>query len=65
MTLQSQRVQSLELIRAFLEGSEAAALVEGDREDVYDLVRRTLVKLGHHRLVKLMSHWTDTVTSGY
>ncbi|MCY4501981.1 MAG: hypothetical protein OXE57_10515 [Alphaproteobacteria bacterium] len=52
VTLQTQRVQSLEQVRAFLEGSEAADFVEGDREGVYDLVRRTLVKLRYHRLGK-------------
>ncbi len=52
VTLQTQRVRSLEQVRAFLEGSEAVDFVEGDREGVYDLVRRTLVKLGYHRLGK-------------
>ncbi len=45
MTLQTQRVQSLEQVCAFLEGNEAVDFVEGDREGVYDLVRCTLVKL--------------------
>ena len=45
MTLQTQRVQRLEQFRAFLEGSEAVDFVEGDREGVYFLIRRTLVKL--------------------
>ena len=52
VTLQTQRVRTLEQVRAFLEGSEAVDFVEGDREGVYDLVRRTLVKLGYHRLGK-------------
>ncbi len=52
VTLQTQRVRSLEQVRAFLEGSEAVDFVEGDRAGAYDLVRRTLVKLGHHRLGK-------------
>ena len=52
VTLQTQRVQSLEQVRAFLEGSEAVDFVEGDRGGVYDLVRRPLVKLGYHRLGK-------------
>ena len=52
MTLQTQRVRSLEQVRAFLEGSEAVDFVEGDRAGVYDLVRRTLVKLRYHRLGK-------------
>ena len=52
VTLQTQRVQTLEQVRAFLEGSEAVDFVEGDRGGVYDLVRRTLVKLRYHRLGK-------------
>ena len=52
VTLQTQRVQSLEQVCAFLEGNEAVDFVEGDREGVYDLVRRTLVKLRYHRLGK-------------
>ena len=52
MTLQTQRVQSLEQVRAFLEGSEAVDFVEGDCAGVYDLIRRTLVKSRYHRLGK-------------
>ena len=33
VTLQTQRVQSLEQVRAFLEGSEAVDFVEGERLD--------------------------------
>ena len=51
-TLQTQRVRSLEPVRAFLEGSEAVDFIKGDREGVDDLVRRTLVRLGYHRLGK-------------
>ena len=52
VTLQTQRVRSLEQVRAFLEGSEAVDFVEGDRAGVYGLVRRTLVQLEYHRLGK-------------
>lgn len=52
VTLQTQRVRTLEQVRAFLEGSEAVDFAGGDREGVYALVRRTLVKLGYHRLGK-------------
>ena len=52
VTLQTQRVQSLEQVRAFVEGSEAADFASGDRAGVYALVRRTLVKLDYHRLGK-------------
>ena len=41
-----------EQVRTFLEGSEAVDFDEGEREGVYDLVRRTLVRLDYHRLVK-------------
>ena len=52
VTLQTQRVRTLEQVRAFLEGSEAVDFAGGDREGVYGLVRRTLVKLRYHRLGK-------------
>ncbi len=52
VTLQTQRVQTLEQVRAFVEGSEAVDFVGGDRAGVYALVRRTLVKLDYHRLGK-------------
>ncbi len=52
VTLQTQRVQTLEQVRAFVEGSEAVDFAGGDRAGVYTLVRRTLVKLDYHRLGK-------------
>ena len=52
VTLQTQRVRTLEQVRAFVEGSEAVDFAGGDREGVYTLVRRTLVKLDYHRLGK-------------
>ena len=52
MTLQTQPVQRLEQVPAFVEGSEAADFIEGVRKVVYDLVRRALVKLSYHRLCK-------------
>ena len=52
MTLQTQRVRSLEQVRAFVEGSEAVDFAGGDRDGVYTLVHRTLVKLDYHRLGK-------------
>ena len=45
VTLQTQRVRSLEQVRAFVEGSEEVDFAGGDREHVYTLVRRTLVQL--------------------
>ena len=50
MTLQAQRVQTLEQARAFVEGSEAVDFAVGDRTGVYTLVRRKLVELDRHRL---------------
>ena len=52
VTLQTQRVRTLEQVRAFVEGSESVDFAEGDREGAYALVRRTLVQLGYHRLGK-------------
>ena len=52
VTVQTERVRTLEQVRAFLEGSEAVDFVESEREGVYDLVRRTLVRLDYHRLGK-------------
>ena len=58
MTLQTQRVRTLEQVRVFIEGSEAVDFVGGDREGVYDLLRRTLVQLEyHHRLSKRTRGW--------
>ena len=39
-------------MRAFVEGSEAVDFAGGNREGVYTLVRRTLVRLDYHRLGK-------------
>ncbi len=52
MTLQTERVRTLDQVRAFVEGSEAVDFAGGEREGVYTLVRRTLVKLDYHRLGK-------------
>ena len=67
MTLQTQRVRTLEQVRVFIEGSEAVDFVGGDREGVYVLVRRTLVQLEyHHRLSKpdkgLVKRYLEKVT---
>ena len=52
VTLQTERVRTLEQVRAFVEGSEAVDFGGCEREGVYTLVRRTLVKLDYHRLGK-------------
>ena len=44
--LHAQRIQIRELVRAFFKGCEAVDLVAGDGEGVYDVIRRTLAKLG-------------------
>ena len=51
-TLKTQRVRTLEKVRAFVEGSESVDVAEGDREGAYALVRRTLAQLGYHCLGK-------------
>ena len=67
VTLQTERVQTLEQVRAFVEGSEAVdprtrfrghklsrgrAFTGAGRESVYEFVRRALVRLGYERLGK-------------
>lgn len=52
VTLQTERVRTLEQVRAFVQGSEAVDFVDSDREGLYTLVRRTLVRLDYHRLGK-------------
>ena len=52
VTLQTERVRSLEEVRAFVEGSEAVDFAVSDRAGIYRLVRRTLVRLEYHRLGK-------------
>ena len=52
VTPQTQRVRTLEQVRAFVKGGEAVDFTEGGHEGAYALVRRTLVQLGYHRLGK-------------
>ena len=47
MTLQTERVRTLDHVRAFVEGSEAVDFTEADRESVYEFVRRALVRLDY------------------
>ena len=59
MTLQTERVRTLDQVRAFVEGSEAVdPRFHGDRFSrrrtrgpVYEFVRRALVRLDYGRLV--------------
>ena len=44
MTLQTERIGTLEEVRAFVEGSEPVDIKLADRASAYDFVRRTLVR---------------------
>ena len=50
MTLQTERLLTIEQFRAFVEGSEAVDYKPKDRAAAYDLVRRTLARFDCHRL---------------
>ena len=52
MTLQTERVRTLEQVRAFVEGSDPVDFAGVGREGIYALVRRTLVRLDYRRLGK-------------
>ena len=47
VTLQTERVRTLDQVRAFVEGSEAVDFTGADRESVYEFVRRALVRLDY------------------
>ena len=52
VTLQTERVRTLDQVRAFVEGSEAVDFAGTERESVYEFVRRALVRLDYERLGK-------------
>ena len=52
MTLQTERLQTLEKFRVFVRGNEAAGFELVDRESAYGFTRRTLVQLRYHSLSK-------------
>ena len=52
VTLQTERVRTLDQVRAFVEGSEAVDFAGAERESVYEFVRRALVRSGYERLGK-------------
>ena len=58
VTLQTERVRTLDQVRAFVEGSEAVDFTGADRESVYEFVRRTLVRLSYERLGKPTRGWS-------
>ncbi len=66
MTLQTERVRTLEDVRAFLTGSQALDFDGVDREGAYDLVRRTLVRLDYDQLGKrdkgLVKRYLEKIT---
>ena len=48
MTLCTERIRTLDDIRAFLGGSEAADITPHDRAAAYAFVERTLVRFRYH-----------------
>ena len=48
VTLCTERIRTLDEIRAFLEGSEAADITPHDREAAYAFIERTLVRFRYH-----------------
>ena len=48
MTLGTERIRTLDQLRAFLEGNEAADFHLADRDSAYAFVRRTLVRFQYH-----------------
>ncbi|MYB98512.1 MAG: hypothetical protein F4123_02835 [Gemmatimonadetes bacterium] len=48
MTLCTERICTLDDIRAFLGGSEAAEITPHDREVAYAFIERTLVRFRYH-----------------
>ena len=50
MTLQTERLRTMEQLRAFVEGAEAVDYQPKDRAAAYELVRRALVRFDYHRL---------------
>ena len=52
VTLQTERLRTIEQLEAFVAGSVPADCKPLDRESAYDFVRRTLVAFNYHRLRK-------------
>ena len=50
MTLQTERLRTMEQVRAFVEGSEPVDCQPKDRGSAYAFVRRTLAAFDYHRL---------------
>ncbi|MYA40979.1 MAG: hypothetical protein F4Z31_04420 [Gemmatimonadetes bacterium] len=66
MTLRTERIRTLDQIRAFLEGSEAADFEPADRTSASAFVRRTLVRFEYHGLHRpdksLVKRYLEQVT---
>ena len=52
VTLQTERLQTLEQVGVFVEGNEAVDFEHVDRESAYAFTRRTLVQFRYHSLSK-------------
>ncbi|WP_423928900.1 integrase [Candidatus Palauibacter sp.] len=52
VTLRTERIRTLDEVRAFLEGSEPVDFTLDDRDSAYVFVRRSLERLRYHRLGK-------------
>ena len=50
MTLRTERIRTLDQLRAFLDGNEPADFELTDRTSAYAFVRRTLVRFEYHGL---------------
>ena len=48
VTLQTERIRTLDEVRAFVEGNEPVDFELADRESAYGFVRRTLAHFGYH-----------------
>ena len=68
VTLRTERIRTLDQIRAFLDGSEPADFRFAGRDSAYDFVRRTLVRFEFHGLKRdekgLVKRFIEKVT-GY
>ena len=66
VTLRTERIRTLDQIRAFLEGNEPADFEPTDRGSAYAFVRRTLVRFEYHGLRKpdkgLVKRFLEKVT---
>ena len=50
VTLQTERLHTVEQIRGFLDGNREVGFRSLDRDEAYDFVRRTLVRLNYDAL---------------